>query len=153
MLDIVRANSSTIFALSQGKDPIKEKCFEYTHQLVMEFVKPTTEIRNQVFQASKIKHNNVLNSPVLQPEPHRNDGPALGATRKRCTMCQKTAAGNDYCNKRKVIFPCNIIWLFFDSIFALQYMVYGIYSIQYILFLFHILRLLLQALLKNLPVF
>ena len=49
MLDIVRENSSTIFALSQGKDPIKEKSFEYTHQLVMEFVKPTTEIRNQVF--------------------------------------------------------------------------------------------------------
>ena len=53
MLDIVRANSSTIFALSQGKDPIKEKCFEYTHQLVMEFVKPTTEIRNQIFLGFK----------------------------------------------------------------------------------------------------
>ena len=49
MLDIVLVNSSTIFALNQGKDPIKEKSFKYTHQLVMEFVKPAIEIRNHVF--------------------------------------------------------------------------------------------------------
>ena len=46
MLDTARVNSSTIFALNQGKDPIEERSFEYTYQLVMELVKPTIEIRN-----------------------------------------------------------------------------------------------------------
>jgi len=46
MLDTARVNSSTIFALNQGKDPIKEKSFEYTYHLVMELVKLTIEMRN-----------------------------------------------------------------------------------------------------------
>ena len=46
----------------------------------------------------------VLDRHAPQPEPHRNDGPALGANRKRCTMCQKAAAGKDY-SKKKVLFP------------------------------------------------
>ena len=108
MLDTARVNSSTIFALNQGKDPIKEKSFECTYQLVMELVKPTIEMRNQVFLSSKIKLKiAVLDRPVPQPAPHRNDGPALGATRKRSTtkcMCQKAAAGKDY-SKKKVLFP------------------------------------------------
>ena len=69
----------TFFAFNQGKGPIKEKSFEYTYQLVMKLVKPTIEIRNQVFLASKTKQKIVLvlNRPVPQPEPHRNYGPAL----------------------------------------------------------------------------
>ena len=44
MLDTARINSSTIYALNQGKDPIKGKSFEYTYQLLMELVKPTIEM-------------------------------------------------------------------------------------------------------------
>ena len=55
MLDIARVNSSTIFALNQGKDPIKEKSFEYTYQIVMELVEPTIDMWDQVFLTSKIK--------------------------------------------------------------------------------------------------
>ena len=82
MLDIARVNSSTIFALNQGKDPIKEKSFEYTYQIVMELVEPTIDMWDKVFLTSKIKQKNslVLDRPVPHPEPHRNDGPALGAT-------------------------------------------------------------------------
>ena len=82
MLDIARVNSSTIFALNQGKDPIKEKSFEYTYQIVMELVEPTIDMWDQVFLTSKIKQKNslVLDRPVPHPGPHRNDGPALGAT-------------------------------------------------------------------------
>ena len=105
MLDTARVNSSTIFPLNQGKDPIKEKSFEYTYQLVMKLVKPTTEMWNQVFLASKIKQKIalVLDRLVPQPEPHRNDGFALGGTLKGCTMCQKAAAGKDY-SEKKVLF-------------------------------------------------
>ena len=85
MLDTARVNSSTIVALNQGKDPIKEKSFEYTYQLVIELVKITIEMWNQVFLASKIKQKIalVLDGSVPQPEPHRNDGPALSTTPKR----------------------------------------------------------------------
>ena len=106
MLDTAQVNSSTIFALNEGKDPIKEKSSEYTYRLVMELVKPTTEMGNQVFLASKIQQKIalVLDRPVPQPESYRNDGPTLGATRKRWSMCQKAAAGKDY-SKKRVIFP------------------------------------------------
>ena len=60
ILDTARVNSSTTFALNQGKDPIQEKSFEYTYQLVMDLVKPTIEIRNQIFLASKIKQEIAL---------------------------------------------------------------------------------------------
>ena len=68
----------------------------------MELVKPIIEKRNQVFLASKIKQKIalVLDRPVPKPKPHRNDWPALGATRKSCTMCQKAAAGKDYSKKK-----------------------------------------------------
>ena len=100
------SNSSTIVALNQGKDPIKEKYFECTYQLVMELVKITIEMRNQVFLASNIKQKIalVLDRPVPQPELHQSDGPALGYTPKRCTMCQKALAGKDYSKKNYI--PC-----------------------------------------------
>ena len=68
-------------------------------------VKPTTEMRNQVFVASKIKQKIaiMLDRPVPQPELHQNDGPTLGATRKRCTMCQKAATRKGY--SKKIPFP------------------------------------------------
>ena len=102
MLDTARVNSSTIVALNQGEDPIKEKYFECTNQLVMELVKITIEMRNQVFLASNIKPKIalVLDRPVPQPELHQSDGPALGYTPKRCTMCQKAVAGKDYSKKK-----------------------------------------------------
>jgi len=85
MLDTARVNSSTIFVLNQGKDPIKEKSFEYTYQLVIELVKLTIEMRNQVFLILKTKQKIalVLDRPVPQPEPPQNDLPALAVTRKR----------------------------------------------------------------------
>ena len=106
MLDTARVNSSTIVALNQGEDPIKEKYFECTYQLVMELVKITIEMRNQVFLASNIKQKIalVLDRPVPQPELHQSDGPALGYTPKRCTMCQKALAGKDYSKKNYI--PC-----------------------------------------------
>ena len=68
----------------------------------MELVKPTIEMRKQIFLASKIKQKIalVLDRHAPQPGPHRNGGPAFGATRKRCTMCQKAAAGKDYSKKK-----------------------------------------------------
>ena len=72
MFDTARLGSSAIFALNQDRDPIKEKSFQYTYQLVMELVKPTTEMWNQVFLASKIKQKIafVLDRPVPHPETH-----------------------------------------------------------------------------------
>ena len=100
-VDTARVNSLTIFTLNQGKDPIKEKSFKCTHQLVVKLVKPTIEMRNQVFLASKIKQKIalVLDRPLLQPELYQNDGPAFGATRKRCNMYRMAAAGKDYSEK------------------------------------------------------
>ena len=71
----------------------------------MKLVKPTIEMRNQVFLASKIKQKIalVLNCLVPQPKLHWNDGPALGDTRKRCTMCQKETAGKDYYKEKNSI--------------------------------------------------
>ena len=73
VVDTARVNSLTIFTLNQGKDPIKEKSFKCTHQLVVKLVKPTIEMRNQVFLASKIKQKIalVLDRPLLQPELHQ----------------------------------------------------------------------------------
>jgi len=107
MLDTARVNSSTIFALNLGKDPVKEKSFQYTHKLVMELVTPTIEKRNQVFMASQIKQKIaiVLDRPLPQLAPLRNNGPALSDTRKRCTMCQAEAAGKDYSIKKSSV-PC-----------------------------------------------
>ena len=88
MLDTAQVNSSTIFALNEGKDPIKEKSSEYTYRLVMELVKPTTEMGNQVFLASKIQQKIalVLDRPVPQPESYRK----TTLRKKLYSLCQET---------------------------------------------------------------
>ena len=47
ILDTARVNSSTVFALNQGKGPIKERFFEYTYQILLELAKPTIKIRTK----------------------------------------------------------------------------------------------------------
>jgi hypothetical protein len=97
MMDTARVNSSTIFSLNNGVDPIKQKSFEYTFDLVMELVKPHIQMRSlaglQSVTIEKIYH--IIGRPAQQDR--RGDyGPAFAEKRNRCVLCQKGAAGENY---------------------------------------------------------
>ncbi|XP_057296254.1 piggyBac transposable element-derived protein 1-like [Hydractinia symbiolongicarpus] len=107
MLDTARVNSSTIYSLNKGIDPLQQKSFEYAFQLVMELVKPTIQKRSQngMLSITKQKINLVLGNAQCNPEPRAAIGPAFAETRKRCTVCQAENAGENYSQKKKSI-PC-----------------------------------------------
>ena len=98
MLDTARVNSSTIYAMNQGVDPIKQISFEYTFQLVMELMKPTMEGRNQngMLMTTKQKISLVLGRAPPIPEPRAENGPAFGCNKKEvrfmstCSRRRKT---------------------------------------------------------------
>ena len=131
----------------------KGKILRIHIQLVMGSVKPTTEMRNQVFVASKIKQKIaiMLDRPVPQPELHQNDGPTLGATRKRCTMCQKAATGKGYSKKKKDSIP--YVKTLCQSCGNATCREHMLQKCTVLRLRFHVLRLLLDAWLKNFSCF
>jgi hypothetical protein len=105
MIDTARVNSSTIYALNKNVDPVKQKSFEYGFELVMQLVKPHIARRNQKFlpMAIKQKIQLIIGDNSDNDHPDTDDAPAFGESRKRCTLCQKGAAGMGYTAKKKSI--------------------------------------------------
>ena len=111
MIDTARVNSSTIYALNKNIDPVKEKSFEYGFELVMQLVKPHIARRNQTClpMVAKQKIRLIIGDNGQNDQPDADDGPAFGESRRRCTLCQKAAAGKGYTEK-KVSITLPVVW-------------------------------------------
>ena len=115
-------------------------------------VKPTTEIRNQVFVASKIKQKIaiMLDRPVPQPELHQNDGPTLGATEKG-VLCAKRQLLEKATLKEKDSIP--YVKTLCQSCGNATCREHMLQKCAVLRLRFHVLRLLLQAWLKKFSCF
>jgi hypothetical protein len=107
MIDTARVNSSTIYALNKNIDPVKQKYFEYGYEMVMQLVKPHIARRNQVCLPMVVKEKILLiiGDNGQNDQPDADDGPKFGESRRRCTLCQKAAAGKGY-SVKKVSIKC-----------------------------------------------
>jgi hypothetical protein len=107
MIDTARVNSSTIYALNKNVDPVKQKSFEDGFELAMQLVKPHIARRNQncLLMVVKQKIQLIIGDNGQNDQPDADDGPAFGESRGRCTLCQRTAAGKGY-SEKKVSIKC-----------------------------------------------
>jgi hypothetical protein len=102
MIDMACVTSSTIYALNKNVDPVKQKSFEHGFELVMQLVKPHIARRNQTCLPMVVKQKIqlIISDNGQNDQPDADDGPAFGESRRRCTLCQKTAAGKGYSEKK-----------------------------------------------------
>ena len=74
---------------------------QYGFELVMQFVKPHIARRNQTCLPIVIKQKIriIIGDNGQNDQPDADDGPVFGESRRRCTLCQKAAAGKGYPEK------------------------------------------------------
>ena len=116
IVDLARVNSSTLFALSGNKDPLKQSSFEFGMDIVCSLVGLFIQQRNQSHLAPSIKRKIAvvldmmqLPNPTTAP-PNRVDVgnfPSKSEKRSRCYMCIEKLPAN---RNQKCISGIKLLW-------------------------------------------
>jgi hypothetical protein len=110
ILDTMRVNAQTIYALNKGVSPRKVKSFEFGWEIVKSLVIPHVEIRKiqRVLPTGTVGKINMMlgvhhsvSPEVEDPYPARADKPG------RCTVCIEKIRGDGYTSKRSAISRIN----------------------------------------------
>ena len=100
LLDTIRVNSSTVFALTKKTDPKKVNSFEYGYTLAEQLVMPQIQRRSRNGLQSSVLAKIDLVMPKGPEQPPKDDQPDQSG---RCKICIGSIKGDGFTQKRNSI--------------------------------------------------